>query len=87
MTKFTAAIECDFFTYDVMADISEMGVNVLAVYFGGEALNHNQLIHFITVYGATDLEEEVIRQYNELVEDQRKDCLIEAWEIRSLRWR
>ena len=84
MAKFTASIECDFFTYDVMADISEMGVNVLAVHFGGEALNHTQLIHFITVYGSTDLEEEVMRQYDEWVEDSRQDCLIEAWEIRQL---
>ena len=84
MTKFTAEIECDLFTYYAKADISDMGVNVFDVYFGGEAFNQTQLIHFITVYGETDLEEEVMRQYDAWVEGQRQDCLIEAWELRQL---
>lgn len=84
MAKFTAVLECDMFDYVVKADISEMGVNAHTVLFGEEPLNHNQLIHFITVYGEADLDDEVMRQYNEWVDDQRQDTLIEDLEIRQL---
>lgn len=84
MTEFTATLECDLFTYEVKANISEMGVNVHTVLFGGEPLNHAQLIHFITVYGEADLDDEIMCQYDAWVDDQRQDALIEAWEIRRL---
>lgn len=63
MAEFTAVLECDMFDYIVKADISELGVNVHTVLFGGEPLNHNQLIHFIRVYGEADLNDEVMTQY------------------------
>ena len=63
MAEFTAVLECDMFDYVVKADISELGVNVHTILFGGEPLNHNQLIHFIRVYGEADLNDEVMAQY------------------------
>ena len=84
MADFTAVMECDMFEYAVKADISDIGVNVYDIYFGDEPLTQGQLIHFIKVYGEADLNDEVMRQYDEWVEDQRQDKLIESWEIRQL---
>lgn len=76
---FTAVLETDIFTYEVKADISEMGVNVFEILFGGEPLNNTQLIHFITVYGEADLDDEVIHQYDAWVKDQKEDKLIDNY--------
>ena len=84
MADFTAVIECDMFEYAVKAYIDEMGVIVYDIYFSEEPLTQGQLIHFIKVYGEADLDDEVMRQYDEWVEDQRQDNLIESLEIRQL---
>lgn len=77
MVDFMAVLECDMFTYHVKANISEMGVNVYEILFGDEPLTHDQFVHFVTVYGEADLDDEIIDQYEREQAEIRLDCLIE----------
>ena len=84
MPEFTAKLECDMFDYEVKADISEMGVNVLEVYFGEAAMNIENQKHFIKMYGSADLDDEIMHQYEEELKDQREDCMIESFLINKM---
>ena len=87
MIEFKAKIEAGLFYFEIIANIYTDGdVIVRKIYFDGcdEPLTDHQSDHFVKSYGETDLDDEILHQYDAYCKEQEEDKMIESWQIRQL---